>query len=321
MPVSKNEYANRVEGMIRRHLGPVILGALEDPDVEEIQVNPDMSLHFISTSKGPTKSDETLIPTAVESFLRAVAATSNTHINSNSPSLATVLPASLGKCRIQGYLPPLTDGPAFILRKPPGRIIKLDEYVRQRSLSRRGMRVIQDLVAQRKNIIVAGPTASGKTTLCNAILSEVVEQFPTERILVLEDTRELHLEHQNQLRLLTTEQHSLRTLVKFSLRSTPRRIIVGEVRDAAARDLLDAWITGHPGGCGTVHGEDAERALGRLAALAQEATPGVDQRHMVAEAVHAVVFIRGHGTQRTVDTISAVDGFDGGKFHLRSLLS
>jgi len=182
------------------------------------------------------------------------------------------------------------------------------------------MQMIHKLIAQRKNIIVAGPTASGKITLCNAILSEVGDQFPKERILVLEDTRELHLEHENQLRLVTTAEHTMRHLVRYSLRSTPRRIVVGEVRDGAARDLLDAWITGHPGACATVHGEDALRARGRLAALAQEATPGVDQRRMVAEAVHAVVFIHGHGIQRAADAIAAVDGFDGEKFNLRSLL-
>lgn len=319
-PTNKKKSDFRVEGMIRRHLGPVILAALEDADVEEVQVNPDRSVHIITSSKGAYKLVENPTPISVESFLRAVAASSNTHINSSQPSLATVLPASLGKCRIQGFLPPLTEGPAFILRKPPSRIINLDEYVRQGSLSRQGIEVIRELVAKRKNIIVAGPTASGKTTLCNAILSEVEDQFPKERILVLEDTRELHLKHENQLRLVTTAEHTMRHLVRYSLRSTPRRIVVGEVRDGAARDLLDAWITGHPGACATVHGEDALRALGRLAALAQEATPGVDQRRMVAEAVHAVVFIHGHGIQRAVDAIAAVDGFDGEKYLLRSLL-
>lgn len=314
-----SEWDIRIENMIRRHLGADILQALADRDIEEIQVNPDMSVHFVSATKGATMSAAQLQPTGVESFLRAVATQSNTVINPEHPSLATTLPNSLGKCRVQGFLPPLTEAPAFILRKPPGRIIKLSEYVGQGTLSRKGMDTIQSLVTDRKNIVVAGPTASGKTTLCNAVLSEVVEQFPSERILVLEDTRELHLQHQNQLRLLTTAEHTMRHLVRYGLRSTPRRIVVGEVRDAAARDLLDAWITGHPGGCGTVHGEDAERALGRLAALAQEATPGIDQRIMVAEAVQAVIFIRGHGSRRTVSTISEVSGIRDGSFLLKQL--
>ena len=317
---NKKRSALRVEDMIRRHLGAGILAALEDSDVEEVQVNPDRSVHIITSSKGVYKTDERPSLIKVESFLRAVAASSNTHINSSQPELATVLPASLGKCRIQGFLPPLSEGPTFSIRKPPSRIIKLEEYVCQGTLARKGMEVIQELVAKRKNIIVAGPTGSGKTTLCNAILSEVGDQFPMERILVLEDTPELHLEHENRLRLVVTDGHTMRDLVRYSLRSSPRRIVVGEVRDGAARYLLDAWITGHPGACATVHGEDVLRALARLASLAEEATPGVDQRRMVAEAVHAVVFIRGHGINRAVDAITSVDGFDGENFQIRSLL-
>jgi len=186
-------------------------------------------------------------------------------------------------------------------------------------LTTQGVDTIRTLVRQRANIMVAGPTSSGKTTLCNAILSEVVKQFPNERLVILEDTRELYVIHKNQLRMQTTPEHTMRHLVAYALRSTPDRIIVGEVRDHAARDLLDAWITGHPGGCGTVHGEDAQRALGRLAALSQEATPGVDQRPMVADAVQAIVFIKRDGQKRIVTTIASVTGLDDRQFLLKDL--
>lgn len=303
--------------MIRRHLGPIIMEALADAAVEEVQVNPDMSVHIIGDSS--THLKEALNPFGVEAFLHAVATLNNTAITQDSPALATTLPAELGKCRLQGYLPPLTEAPAFVIRKPPGRVIELSEYVQQGALSEKGKSSIEELIARRANIIVAGPTGSGKTTLCNAVLSEVARQFPNERIIVLEDTRELHLEHQNVLRMQTTATHNMRHLVKFSLRSTPKRIVVGEVRDEAARDLLDAWITGHPGGCGTVHGEDAQRALERLAALAQEATPGLDQRLMVAQAVQAVIFIKAQGKTRVVKTISLVKGLKENAFALETL--
>lgn len=314
-----NEWQFRLDDMIRRHLGAAILNALGDPDIEEVQVNPDMSVHFVSGRRGAYKTDAQLQPSAVETFLRTVAKQSNMLINPEHPSLATTLPRSFGKCRIQGFLPPITEAPAFILRKPPGRIIELGEYVTQGALTEAGKTTIEALVMMRANIIVAGPTASGKTTLCNAVLAEVVRQFPAERILILEDTPELHIVHENHLRMQTTPEHSMRHLVKYSLRSTPRRIIVGEVRDHAARDLLDAWITGHPGGCGTVHGEDAQRALDRLASLAQEATPGVDQRRMVAQAVQAVIFIAGHGRKRRVQTLARVRGLRGDVFDLEEL--
>ena len=309
----------RIEDMIRRDLGISITDALADPDVEEVQVNPDMSIHVVYGSKGCIKLPLQANPANVETFLRAVATQSSMPISFANPVLATTLPESIGKCRLQGYLPPLTDAPSFILRKPPNRVIELDEYVEYGSMTSEGVQTICDLVSARANIMVAGPTASGKTTLCNAILSEVVRQFPHERIVVLEDTRELHIVHENQLRMQTTTEHTMRHLVKFSLRSTPKRIVIGEVRDEAARDLLDAWITGHPGGCGTVHGEDAQRALGRLAALAQEATPGIDQTLMVAQAVQAIVFIKRDGTKRTVSTIARVKGVNDGIFRLEDL--
>lgn len=312
-----NQWDARIDEMIRRHLGPIIMEALSDQTVEEVQVNPDMSVHIIGGSNLHIK--DALEPFRVESFLHAVATLNHTSISRDSPVLATTLPAGLGKCRLQGYLPPLTEAPAFVLRKPPARVIELSEYVKQGALSKDGVQTIQKLIAQRANIMVAGPTASGKTTLCNAVLSEIVKQFPDERIIVLEDTRELHLVHDNVLRMQTTVEHSMRHLVKYSLRSTPKRIIVGEVRDEAARDLLDAWITGHPGGCGTVHGEDAQRALRRLAALAQEATPGMDQCLMVAQSVQAIIFIKAHGKKRVVETISAVNDFEEGQFLLQSL--
>jgi len=312
-----SEWDARIDEMIRRHLGPVIMEALSDTTVEEIQVNPDMSVHIIGNS--PIHLKDALEPFRVESFLHAVATLNHTTINRDSPVLATTLPAGLGKCRLQGYLPPLTEAPSFVLRKPPARVIELSEYVEQGAFSEYGVKTIRNLVAQRANIMVAGPTASGKTTLCNAVLSEIVRQFPDERIIVLEDTRELHLVHENVLRMQTTVEHSMRHLVKYSLRSTPKRIVVGEVRDEAARDLLDAWITGHPGGCGTVHGEDAQRALGRLAALAQEATPGMDQRRMVVQSVQVIIFIKAHGKKRVVETIASVKGLKEDQFILESL--
>jgi len=314
-----SEYLERVHDMMHRHLGPEILNALRDPDIEEVQCNPDMRIHLISASRGEIESDASLTQQNVELFLRALAALAKTEIDYDHPDLSTVLPASMGACRVQGFLPPLTSAPSFILRKPPNRIIALPEYVASGALTEGGMQTIQNLVRDRANIIVAGATGSGKTTLCNAILDEICTQFPDERIIVLEDTPELHLEHRNQLRLQTATNHTMRHLVRLSLRATPRRIIVGEVRDEAARDLLDAWITGHPGGCGTVHGEDPERALERLADLAREATPGVDQRPMVAQSVQALIFIRGHGHQREVSAIVAVKGFKDGRFVLEEL--
>ena len=245
-----SDYADRLAALMRQYLGEDILAALADDDVEEVYINPDMVVRFVSHSKGRGRMPDLVVAHNVESFLRAVATQSGTDIGPDRPSLAAALPQSFGKCRIQGFVPPITDGPALIVRKPPNRLIPLDEYVATGILSERGVRLIRQMVAGRQNVIVAGPTASGKTTLCNAILGEISAQFPDDRLVVLEDTPELRITAADYLRLQTTEDVTMQHLVKYSLRCTPNRIIVGEVRDAAAKDLLDAWVTGHPGAAG-----------------------------------------------------------------------
>ena len=301
-----SEYSRRLSELLRRHLGAHVLEALEEPDIEEVYVNPDMVVRTVSRQKGRARTAARLRASDVEAFLRAVATYTGTEISAERPSLAAVLPREFGKCRLQGFLPPIVEGPALVIRKPLGRGIALSEYVAQGVLCARGFGAIRQIVRQRQNVIVAGPTASGKTTLCGAILAEMARQFPGERLLILEDTPELWCEAADHLRLRTSDEVTMRHLVKYSLRATPSRIIIGEVRDGAAKDLLDAWITGHPGGCGTVHGEDAESALERLAELAREGAGGVDQRAMVLRAVQYVILIAGYGTARRVREIARV---------------
>ena len=311
-----SDYAERLAELMRQFLGESILEALYDDDIEEVYVNPDMVVRLVSHTRGRIETPVRLRAADVESFLRAVATQAGLSISAERPSLAAALPRTFGKCRIQGFVPPITEGPALIVRKPPGRLIPLDEYVSQGVLSAAGHVLLKRIIAQRRNIIVAGPTASGKTTLCNAILAEITRQFPRDRLLILEDTPELRVTGRDHLRLYTTDTVTMRHLVKYSLRSTPNRLIIGEVRDGAAKDLLDAWITGHPGGCGTVHGEDCERALERLARLAREGAGGADQRTMVLQAVHYVVHISGYGTARKVQAIGRARGTGEGGFAL-----
>jgi len=120
-----------------------------------------------------------------------------------------------------------------------------------------------------QNILIAGGTNSGKTTFANAILLAITEHFPQERIVVLEDTVELRCAAIDHLALRTGPSLTLAELVRSTLRASPNRIVVGEVRGAEALELLDVWATGHPGGCGTCHATTAAGALLRLDRLAQ----------------------------------------------------
>lgn len=321
VPSKVSKFDDRLESLTQHYLGAQVLEKLEDPATEEVYVNPDMQVRYISAEGGRQKLPSVLSANNVEAFLRAVATMNHMVLNEKRPALAaSIEQGPIGKCRIQGFIPPLTPGPALIIRKPCRHVPSLKQYVNDRILCMDGLRIIQDAIRMRRNVLVVGPTASGKTTLCNAILLAIIDQFPNDRLVILEDTPELRIEARDSLRLQTTETVSMRQLVKYSLRTTPNRIIVGEVRDGSAKDLLDAWITGHPGGCGTVHGETADLALERLADLARDGAAGAIQRLLVLRAIHLVVLINGFGKGRMVREIARPTGLSRDGFELEYLL-
>ena len=145
---------------------------------------------------------------------------------------------------------------------------------------------LRTAVIERKNILVAGGTSTGKTTLTNALLAEVATTL--DRVVLIEDTRELQCAAKNLVSLRTKDGVcSLSDLVRSSLRLRPDRIPIGEVRGPEALDLLKAWGTGHPGGIGTIHAGSALGALRRLEQLIQEAVVTVS-RSLIAETIDVV---------------------------------
>jgi type IV secretion system protein VirB11 len=175
-------------------------------------------------------------------------------------------------------------------------------------------------VHDRKNILVAGGTSSGKTTFANALLAEMATR--DERVILIEDTRELQCAAPDCVSLRTKPGVvNLAALVRSTLRLRPDRIIVGEVRGAEALDMLKAWNTGHPGGIATVHANSARAALYRLEQLIQESVATVPRR-LIAEAIDIVVFIHGRGLSRRIETIAELTGLEGdGDYAVKELSS
>ena len=130
--------------------------------------------------------------------------------------------------------------------------------------------VIRSAISSRLNIVISGGTGSGKTTLANAIIAEIVEAAPDDRLVILEDTAEIQCAAENAVALHTSDAVDMARLLKSTMRLRPDRIIVGEVRDGAALTLLKAWNTGHPGGVTTIHSNTALSALRRLEQLTAE---------------------------------------------------
>jgi type IV secretion system protein VirB11 len=277
--------------------------------VIEIMVNPDGMLRLDKLGEGRIESPSHLAPSEVERIIRLVANHVRLEAHANNPIVSAELPScidGLGGERFEGLLPPVTTAPCFTIRKPAKRIYTLNHYVSDRIMSAGQAGALNRAVSERKNILVAGGTSFGKTTLANALLAEVARL--NERVIIIEDTRELQCAARDCVALRTKQGIvSLADLVRSTLRLRPDRIIVGEVRGAEALDMLKAWNTGHPGGIATVHANSAQSALYRLEQLIQEAVVTVPRR-LIAEAIDVVVFIRGRGVSRRIEAIAELRG-------------
>jgi P-type conjugative transfer ATPase TrbB len=288
-----------------RYLGPDVVAAFDDDDVTEIYTNPqDTFIRLTTRSRGRVGTAISLSPDRVTMFLDSVASHMGTVLTATQPLLEAELPdGRLRKSRVQGVLPPLSVGPTLILRKPPRTVYSLDAYVVDGVLSPNFRSVLRSAVQSRLNILIAGGTDTGKTTFANALLHETAQVTPDDRIVILEDTMELQCVSADHLALRTRSEVSLAQLVKTTLRTSPDRIIVGEVRDAGALDLLDAWSTGHAGGIATFHANHARGALHRLDRLVQRNNVP-SQRELVADAVDLVIMLdKRHGTRCVVDVV------------------
>ncbi len=292
--------------MLRTAMGPEIAQALEDPDVVEIMLNPDGSLWIDRLSSGRAPMGISLSAADGERIIRLVAAHVRTEVHPGKPLLTAELPET-GE-RFEGALPPVAPGPAFALRKRAVGVIRLADYVTDGILTAAQAAFLRQAVRERLNILIAGGTSTGKTTLANALLAEIASTG--DRVIILEDTVELQCAARDHVPLRTRAGVvSMAELVRSTLRLRPDRVIVGEVRGGEALDLLKAWGTGHPGGIATVHAGSAEGALFRLEQLILEVavTP---PRALIAEAVNVIIYIAGRGRARRIQDIARVVGYD-----------
>lgn len=292
--------------MLRTAMGPAIAAALTDPRVIEIMVNPDGSLRLDLLGEGRVDTELRVEPADAERIIRLVASHVRVEAHAGAPIVSAELPE--GGERFEGLLPPVSAAPCFSIRKPAARIHTLVDYVTDGIMRPEVALALSMAVARRRNILVAGGTSSGKTTLANALLAEMATL--DERVIIIEDTRELQCAAPDTVALRTRPGVvTMADLVRSTLRLRPDRIIVGEVRGGEALDMLKAWNTGHPGGIATVHANSARSALYRIEQLVAECVITVPRR-LIAEAIDMIVFISGRGTGRRVETVAEVGGLD-----------
>lgn len=294
------------ENSLRIHTGQLVNTALNDPLTCEVMLNPDGRL-WQERFGEPMKCIGTMPTVDAEVVFFTLASLLGKTVSYDQPQLDGEY---LGGFRFSGALPPVVSGPAFTIRKPASRVFTLDEYVQAKTMTERQKEELCQAVQDHHNILVIGGTGSGKTTLANALIAEMVRHFPDERHVIIEDTREIQCAAENVVAMHTTNEVSMTKCLKQTLRFRPTRIHVGEVRDEAALDLLDAWNTGHAGGVSTIHANSARQGLSRLRGLVSRSPHAPNSiEDVIGEAVQRIVFMERTSQGRRLKEILAVDGY------------
>ncbi|MGO4568003.1 P-type conjugative transfer ATPase TrbB [Rhizobium sp. 2YAF20] len=295
---------------LQEALGDHLCVALDDPTVVEIMLNPDGKL-FIERLGHGVAAAGTMNAATAEIIIGSVAHALSSEADDERPIISGELP--IGGHRFEGLLPPVVSGPAFTIRRRASRLIPLDDYVAAKVMTELQASVIRNAISSRFNIVISGGTGSGKTTLANAVIAEIVEIAPDDRLLILEDTAEIQCAAENAVALHTSDTVDMARLLKSTMRLRPDRVVVGEVRDGAALTLLKAWNTGHPGGVTTVHSNSAMSALRRLEQLIAEVSQQ-PMREVIGDAVDLIVSIERTPRGRRVRDVVHIERFIGNSY-------
>ncbi|MDR1020485.1 MAG: P-type conjugative transfer ATPase TrbB [Synergistaceae bacterium] len=281
------EVNRRLLEKMKREMGNEVLSMLSDSAVTEVMLNDDCSV-WVSRfgADAPVDTGVRMLPDRSLAFLGTVASYYGKTINYAETVIAEVLP--LDGSRLNGVIPPTTEKPTFNIRKKASRIFTLDDYVAKGRMTAQDKETIRSGIAWRMNFLIVGATGSGKTTMTNAILNEINLIHPHHRIVSMEDTEELQIPQKNKVRMYTDERVSMQKLLFTAMRQSPDRIVIGEIRNGAALDLLKSWNTGHPGGVTTIHANGCLEALDRLEMLMLEAVPNPMQR-LIGQALGLVL--------------------------------
>ena len=300
--------------LLNYSLGEEVVKYFSDDNVIEIMLNDDGKL-WIDTFDGTKDTGVIIDNEKALGVAYLLASHIGAEINQDCPHLGGELPGT--GFRFQIEIPPIVSNVSFNIRKKAIRVFSLNDYLENGIITKRQKEIIEKAVAKRKNILVVGGTSSGKTTLCNAILKEIAKY--NNRVVLIEDVQELQCKTENKVRMKTSKNTTIRDLIKITMRKTPERIIVGEIRDGAALDLLKAWNSGHPGGISTIHADDCLGGLEKLEQYIQEVSAN-PQSKLIARAVDLVVVIAKVEGQRKITQIVTVDGYENGEYILNEVV-
>lgn len=300
---------------------------LDDTSVSEIMVNRFDHI-FVERNGQLTRSDKVFSSEAeLLQVIDRIITPLGRRLDSSQPMVDARMPDG---SRINAVLMPLAlNGSCLTVRKFLTRQLSFDELVVHGSLSADAVNYLKEAIKQRKNILIAGGTGTGKTTLLNTLASDI---SPNQRLVTIEDAAELKLSHDNLISLEARPANAegrgvitIRDLLLNALRMRPDRIIIGECRGAEAIDMLQAMNTGHEGSLTTLHANTARDALQRLEVMVLMAgfdMPLLAIRQQIASAIDVIIQIQRHSSgRRVVSEICEVTGIDAQVIQLSQMFS
>lgn len=309
----------------RRKLG-ILQPLAEDSEISEIMVNGPRDI-FVEKNGEIKKSEFCFDSTEeLEEVMRNIVGEVHREINEKNPIVDARLPDG---SRVNGvYKNIAVNGPILTIRKFSEKYLRMEDLIKNGTVSTNGAKVLTDFVYCGYNIFVSGGTSSGKTTLLNALAEAIPKD---ERVIVVEDSAELKMSYiENIVHMECRNSNSsgqgkvsMAELIKSSLRMRPNRIIVGEVRGGEVVDMLQAMNTGHNGSLSTGHANSVAGMLRRLETLYLTALPiSVEAiRAQIAEGIDILVHIeRTPGGKRKITEITELCGYENGKFGLNTLM-
>jgi pilus assembly protein CpaF len=292
-----------------RPIEPLLL----DESVSEIMGNPDLTWWYerdgvITQDRGVQFEAERL-----RTGLEVVANKLGKRLDEDNPLLNAQLPDG---SRLAAVIPPVVrNAPALVIRKFTSRHFTIEDLIARGTLTRPLADFLAEQIERGQTILISGGTGTGKTTLLNILGQSIPDH---ERIVIIEDTSELHIEKPN---ILPTEcqtdthrkQVTFDDLLKAALRWRPDRIILGEVRGIEARTLLDSFNTGHSGSLATIHANSAAKALRRFANLVLRSHPQAtfaDVEAEIGEAVDLVIHVEREPGRRVIREVLRLNGYN-----------
>lgn len=285
---------------------------LDDSNINEIAVNDSGEVWVATFDRGWIDTSKRMEKQNILSLMQVVADYREIIVDEENPILETEF---YDGSRFSGTIDPISS-PSFNLRKHSTLVFTLDNYIKQKNITIEQKKIIQEYIINKKNILVVGATGSGKTTFANACIEEI--SSIEDRVVIVEDTREIQCKVKNNLRLISSKLNPMVTILQHCMRRTPERLIVGEVRGKEALYLLTAWNSGHGGGVCTIHSESASKGLRQLEQyiMLESVNP---QREMIADNIHLIVVLQKIKGKRKIVEIKKMVGLENDKYILEDL--